>query len=588
MHEEPIDRSRDPWIERKRRFDQEEAIRREELLEARYRSSQELPNRLSPSSAPANRQDPRYAGHPSSSVAGSSRNGASPRSHLPPISNLPPPGLSANDESTMRDDPALNALKRRRLAEGSLDRDERRRDDLGPSGRSPPFRRGELAPLSSHGSGQRYLDERDAYPDDGRSPSNGQMPLRSNGRLSPLDRPLPARSPGAGPGHLPPMQEMHRPSVLSASSSAGYDDNFEHSSSMPGLARRRGDAAQAKASRLHIDTGSSSAFDAAVMSKGQAVAKSAPPQKLSFGQDGREPPLPFDQAPRDGPRYAPPGPSGLLSASIRPEQRAVSGSRLAEHPDSFRKDDRDEELRMREPRMPEVPHTANPLARHTPVSRMPPGYVPQTATLPSPAYHTTQFARGANAGGPRTAYNPPPTARLPDHLRSPPSSKAHFLSLFSDFYDSLYDSRTLKATLEDQIKRSNTLLQTLQSSRRVLEETVDRRVREERTAWEGRVRGLEARVRELEAKTGSPAQEEQVAARTGPSATALDTAAPTNAAVASVGSSSTQNQKDDEDSIRADDRITDAAVASKSTAEMSNGEMKAMDEDDEGDELKED
>lgn len=153
--------------------------------------------------------------------------------------------------------------------------------------------------------------------------------------------------------------------------------------------------------------------------------------------------------------------------------------------------------------MPDVPHTANPLARQGgPSTRLPGGHVPQTATLPSPAYHTTQFARGGQAGG-RQGYNPPPTARLPDHLRSPPSSKSHFLSLFSDFYDSLYDSRTLKATLEDQIKRSNTLLQTLQSSRRVLEETVERRVREERVLWEGRVRGLEARVRELEAKTGT-------------------------------------------------------------------------------------
>lgn len=92
----------------------------------------------------------------------------------------------------------------------------------------------------------------------------------------------------------------------------------------------------------------------------------------------------------------------------------------------------------------------------------------------------------------------PPTARLPDHLRSPPSSKAQFLSLFSHFHDSLSDSRTLKATLEDQVRRSNALIQTLQKSSKVLEATVDRKIREERSVWQARVTALEARVRELE------------------------------------------------------------------------------------------
>lgn len=474
MHEEPVDRSRDPWIERKRRFDLDEA-------ESRFRPTHD-PDTLVTATHEQRYSDPTVL-----------RNPNSPRSQLPSIGHFPP-----SDDPVMQDDAAAGALKRRRLADGP-ERDDRRREDLGPSSRSPSFRRNELPPMPPR-SNQRYLDERDAYLDGARSPSNGVNPPRPNGRLSPHERS--GRSPGSGGGPLPPIQDAplpaQRPSVLSPL----YDG--EHSPSVPGLARRRGDAAQAKASRLHIDTGSSSAFDSHALAKGQGVAKSAPPQKLTFGIDSRDQPaMPFDQSQR----YTQPG---TQLAAMRTEQRAVSSGRLAEHVEPFRRDERDDTLGLREARMPDLPHTANPLARHAPGSRMGPGYVPQTATLPSPAYHTTQFARGP--GGPaRNLPNPPMTARLPDHLRSPPSSKSHFLSLFSDFYDSLHDSRTLKATLEDQIRRSNTLLQTLQSSRRVLEETVERRVREERVQWEGRVRGLEARVRELETQTGSNALDEGAA-----------------------------------------------------------------------------
>lgn len=106
--------------------------------------------------------------------------------------------------------------------------------------------------------------------------------------------------------------------------------------------------------------------------------------------------------------------------------------------------------------------------------------------------------------GPRTAgLNPPQTARLPDHLRSPPSNKTQFLALFSNFYDSLQDSRTLKATLEDQVRRSNTLLQTLQRSARVLELTVERRLNAERSVWESKVQALEERCQRLERRTGA-------------------------------------------------------------------------------------
>lgn len=58
------------------------------------------------------------------------------------------------------------------------------------------------------------------------------------------------------------------------------------------------------------------------------------------------------------------------------------------------------------------------------------------------------------------------------------SSKAAFLSLFSTFYDSLSDSRVLAHTLEDQIRRSSSLLHTLHESGKVFEDMLDKRVKE--------------------------------------------------------------------------------------------------------------
>ncbi|GAC99002.1 hypothetical protein PHSY_006599 [Pseudozyma hubeiensis SY62] len=570
MHEEPLDRSRDLWIERKRRFEQEEAARRDDLLDAHYRSNIEAPgsSRHSPPRQP--NHDPRYSHLPPSnsnpSVAG---HASSPRSQLPlPLHPHPAAGDAA--APAMREDPAATALKRRRLADG-LDREDRRRDEPPSGARSPSFRRADGAPHSA----QRYLDERDAYQDDLRSPLNPPYATRPSGRVSPLDRPV--HSPASGQGApLPPMQDSTRPSVLSASS---YDDSLDHGPGM--LARRRGDAAQAKASRLHIDTGNSSAFEAAAhLRSSSGIAKSAPPQKISFGLDGRDHPLPHDQAQRDPslrPNHAPiqPHQPPVLQRGEQQPQRLVSGSRLAESTDSFRRDEREDMLGLREGRMPDVPHTANPLARQGPATRLQAGgHVPQTATLPSPAYHTTQFARGQPSG--RQAYNPPPTARLPDHLRSPPSSKAHFLSLFSDFYDSLYDSRTLKATLEDQIKRSNTLLHTLQSSRRVLEETVERRVRDERVLWEGRVRGLEARVRELEAKTGTSDYDDE------PMSRASDLASKQNSISSAPLAPDSSAERADDGAAKPASRERSPVVRKPASAANSNKE------DDEGDQLQED
>lgn len=359
---------------------------------------------------------------------------------------------------------------------------------------------------------------------------NGQPSTDERGyRLPPPSGRIPSGQ------HSPPSQaneDLFRPPPQ------GPDDHYDQGTL---LARRRGDAAQAKASKLHIDVGSA-ASDRSLESSAppplyhghprssidaSLIARSAPPSKLSFSE--REPP----SAPSSDPRGGPPrGEPGFASSSphyppgIVHTQRGGPPSRM--YPEGH--NGAHGQTILRSP-----PH-----GRHTPISggeppcssaRLGPGgsgppqlppssstpltsrFVPHTATLPSPAYHTTRMMQGPagnsmlpQGSGPSVQAPPkttnltpgPPTARIPDHLRSPPSSKTQFLSLFSNFYDSLSDSRMLKATLEDQVRRSNALLQTLQKSSKVLEATVDRKIREERSVWESKVKHLEARIARLE------------------------------------------------------------------------------------------
>lgn len=361
------------------------------------------------------------------------------------------------------------------------------------------------------------------------------------------------RTGSAGLGQAPPLPETRRPS----------ETDFDGSASA--LARRRGDAAQAKVSRMTIDTGSATSntsFDQGLHSGSARIwnskndqapsARSAPPSKISFDE-------------REASHQSQTQPSVLSSHHNNSDQEPVrhatysasqvnsnnhhngTSNHLAVRSNSSQEGIRNHQLGNREGgnlgrgglrggmedpnnlaanSPPTVGRNLLPESSSQGSSRQAPGsarFVPQTATLPSPAYHTTSFMRqqhgGAAGGGggppqatpsaaypPRTSMpNPPPTARLPEHLRSPPSSKTQFLSLFASFYDSLGDSRTLKATLEDQVRRSNSLLQTLQRSSRVLEETVERKVRDERLVWEERTRKLEDRVKELEEKIGSKA-----------------------------------------------------------------------------------
>ncbi|CAG8653152.1 2140_t:CDS:2, partial [Dentiscutata heterogama] len=96
----------------------------------------------------------------------------------------------------------------------------------------------------------------------------------------------------------------------------------------------------------------------------------------------------------------------------------------------------------------------------------------------------------------------------PSNLNSPTSasneekpSKESFIHLFDNFYDTVSDTRSLKTTLEDQIRKTTTLLQTLQASGAMIESLVrghfremQREVIKDMTALEKRLSKIEERM----------------------------------------------------------------------------------------------
>jgi len=94
----------------------------------------------------------------------------------------------------------------------------------------------------------------------------------------------------------------------------------------------------------------------------------------------------------------------------------------------------------------------------------------------------------------------PPIAQLPPRARWSPTS-AHaagidpnrqgFLQVFETFYDALADSRTLQSNLDEQLRRSSALINTLQQSAAAHEAMVDKRVEE---VWRGVGRELMVRL----------------------------------------------------------------------------------------------
>ncbi|WFD29837.1 hypothetical protein MSPP1_000850 [Malassezia sp. CBS 17886] len=261
----------------------------------------------------------------------------------------------------------------------------------------------------------------------------------------------------------------------------------------PSLVQRRGNSALAKAPNLYIDasadttppqtSASRHVSDPPRTGHRPASVRSAPPQQLAFGAESRLPP-----------------PSHLLRARDREVSGRSSGDAVAD-------------ADMRRTAAPYNSTAQDPYAHMPPSAGTPRLFVQHPSTLPSPAYHTSHFGSNvahaysdnhspgaertqAEAAWPREPLDGPPP-------RSPVGNKMQFLSLFSDFFDSLSDSRTLKTNLEYQIKSSNALLHTLQRSSKVFEETVERRIRQETRTWESLTAKVEKRLDDMDARLQS-------------------------------------------------------------------------------------
>lgn len=239
----------------------------------------------------------------------------------------------------------------------------------------------------------------------------------------------------------------------------------------PTIVQRRAEKSMHKVPNLYLTPSRDSELSEAD-TLGPSV-RSAPPQQRHFDSDARLPP-----------------PSLLFRASQRENPPEIDDVRKRQLATSLHQQD---------------------LQGYFPTSSGTPRmYLPPQGALPSPAYHTVRMdphMPRVNVERMHAAYeHPVRVTDAPDAEsvsappRSPMAHKAQFLSLFSDFFDSLADSRTLKATLEHQIRASNALLQTLQRSNEVFEQAVEQRVKQEAKAWEAHFSRLEARIKQLEAR----------------------------------------------------------------------------------------
>lgn len=245
------------------------------------------------------------------------------------------------------------------------------------------------------------------------------------------------------------------------------------------IAHRRGHHTRNKAPELHL-TVEDNYNERHGVDVNEPSIRSAPPHQDHFDIDARLPPPSTLLRPgeREAARHA---------ARLSPELRRSS---LGHHQD----------LQNYLPTPGGTPHV----------------FQPQHPPLLSPAYHTTHFGRHAMHGTPDRLSAADASFRSGDMgetsfgngapPRSPVANKMQFLSLFSDFFDSLSDSRTLKSTLEHQIRASDALLQTLQRASKVFDETIDRRLHLEGRAWEARFARLEQRIHELESRSNASEQ----------------------------------------------------------------------------------
>ncbi|KAF9416527.1 hypothetical protein BGZ76_004656, partial [Entomortierella beljakovae] len=181
------------------------------------------------------------------------------------------------------------------------------------------------------------------------------------------------------------------------------------------------------------------------------------------------------------------------------------------------------------------PRTSQPIRNHTPhpFSQQPTGTIPQPLRSPKSG-HVKKSSRVTLRAGPQTAgldnressgtlpapilsshtgplpspamYPIPPTPFHPPAHGPAHVSKPAFMETISNLFDSVDSSRSLRTTLEEQIRKSAQLLQTLQSSGTMIESLVRGQFKELEKGviekFENELDYLSQRVRQLEEHQG--------------------------------------------------------------------------------------
>lgn len=136
-----------------------------------------------------------------------------------------------------------------------------------------------------------------------------------------------------------------------------------------------------------------------------------------------------------------------------------------------------------------------------------PPIVPSQQRYPA----TTQTAKTTASIVPKTPLPPPPSTA------QPLSKKQQFLQPFEMLYDTLEQTRALKSTLDDQIRRSSSMMQNLQSSSALVEQLVRQQLQEMvQQHFATKLKECAARINWLEEQQQQQQQEQEQASKETP------------------------------------------------------------------------
>lgn len=153
-----------------------------------------------------------------------------------------------------------------------------------------------------------------------------------------------------------------------------------------------------------------------------------------------------------------------------------------------------------------------PLSAHNPPTSSYHAYMasPNVYAMPPPPLTAAAAAAATSsslhaAAGPKAASLPTTAAAVPLPPQTPTFGslqKQQFIQPFEHLFETIETTRTLKTTLDDQIRRSSTLMQTLQASSTTIEGLVRNQIKEAQRDLEATLDDIVRRIENLERSYG--------------------------------------------------------------------------------------